>query len=56
VKEAKKKRGGLIGDSERESETVGDREKLFGNKGERPQSIVVVNIKEFEDTLPNVIR
>jgi hypothetical protein len=55
VKEAKKKRDGLIGDSKRESETVGDREKLFGNDRERLQSMVVP-IKEFEDTLPNVIR
>jgi hypothetical protein len=56
VKEGGKKRDGLTGDSERESETVGDREKLFGYNRERLQSIVVVIIKEFEDTLPNVVR
>jgi hypothetical protein len=53
VKEGGKKRDGLIGDSERE--TVGDREKLFGNNGERLQSTVVA-IKEFEDAVPNLIR
>jgi hypothetical protein len=54
VKEAKKKRGGLIGDSERESETVGDREKTFGDEGERVV-VFIIHGQVFEYKFPVLI-
>jgi hypothetical protein len=44
-----KERDCVIGDCERELETIGDREKLFRNGGERLQRRVVA---EFDDVLP----
>ncbi|MCI61164.1 hypothetical protein A2U01_0082421, partial [Trifolium medium] len=38
-------------DCERESEAVGDEEELFGDKGERFQTVIVVN-EETDDTFP----
>ncbi|GAU22286.1 hypothetical protein TSUD_260860 [Trifolium subterraneum] len=54
LKETRKERHCLIDDSKRESKTVGDGEKLFGDYGESLQHVVVVVAvaEEFEDKLP----
>jgi hypothetical protein len=51
LEETRKERDCLIGDIEREPNTVGDGEKLFGDNGERLQRVVIA-AEEFEDTLP----
>ncbi|MCI67218.1 hypothetical protein A2U01_0088476, partial [Trifolium medium] len=62
--EVREETEGWINDNERESKTVGDGEKLFGEDGERLQVAVVVTVvvyavvvnEEFEDRFPTVIR
>jgi hypothetical protein len=52
LKDESKERNCFTGfDFERESETIGDGEELFGDHGERFESVVVV-VEEFEDALP----
>lgn len=45
MEESWKVRDGFIGDCEGESETVGDREKLFGDDGERLESEAVAAVE-----------
>jgi hypothetical protein len=49
--DTRKEKDCLISDFEREFNTVGDGEKLFGDDGERLQSAVVA-VEEFNDPLP----
>lgn len=51
VKELRKVRDGFICYSDGDSETVGDREKLFGDYGERLESEEIA-VETFEDALP----
>jgi hypothetical protein len=40
---------------ERDSDTVGDGEQHFGNKGERLQiAVAVISVEESDDTLPTL--
>lgn len=54
MKESRKKRESWIPDCERESNTVGDGEKLFRDELERFQAMIVI-FEEFEDTFPTLI-
>jgi hypothetical protein len=51
LEEARKEMDSFNLDYDGESKTVGDREKLFGDYGERLESTVVA-VEEFDDWLP----
>jgi hypothetical protein len=54
VEEAREEWDGWVTNSERESETVGIREELFRDKGERLQA-AVVGMEKFDHAIPTFI-